>query len=563
MFWRVRERAMTSTDEVVNVQPRVESLTENRSENQLENQSGAQATSSLAPVLNSKDWQRLSPLAVIHFIVKFVMDFIQGGVQNLAFLGGIVVFTGDSRWLILAGAGLLAVILLLTAGVLSYLNFKFRIDGDAFLIRKGVIQKSRLTLTFDRIQNVALGQPLYFMPFGLVTLALESAGSSGEEVKLAGIPEPLARDIRHHVLSQRRTASRAAAKHTDTDDTPASAGMMVPTGPDDADVLVAQPIPELVRYGLSNNNIWVVAGVATGALFQQYESWEPYAIDFVDQNVTPFLGDAPAVLALAALAGVLLLAAFLMLCSVIGAIVVFYRFNLSHAEGRFFRKKGLFERQETSLPDTKIQSLRLNQPWPALLLRRIHGGIKQVGFSGQNVENTSKDTTLVIPSLTDSLAAKLVEKVFPSLQWTKIAFKPIAPLFVTKTISYGFLPPALLATAPLMYFFGLVGALPLLFPLLVLPFVILRWRRHGYYSDGQTAVVRSGLFGTKRTVFAFFKAQGVSLTQSPSQRKRGFATITILLAGGSITVPYMPLADAEAWRDRILYEAETSTRPWM
>jgi len=556
MFSNARGRAMTTTEEVASEQSPAESGVAN-------SPFEGQAAASLAPVLNSKDWQRLSPLAVIHFIVKFVMDFVQGGVQNLAFLGGIVVFTGDSRWLILAGAGLLAVILLLTAGVLSYLNFKFRIDGDAFLIRKGVIQKSRLTLTFDRIQNVALGQPLYFMPFGLVTLALESAGSSGEEVKLAGIAEPLARDIRHHVLSQRRTARHTAAKRAGAEVSSATSETPDLTELTDADVLVAQPLSELVRYGLSNNNIWVVAGVATGALFQQYDSWEPYAIDFVDQNVTPFLGDAPAVLAFAALAGVLVVAAFLMLCSVIGAIVVFYRFKLSHADGRFFRKKGLFERQETSLPDTKIQSLRLNQPWPALLLRRVHGGIKQVGFSGSNVENTSKDTTLIIPSLTGGLAARLVQKVFPGLQWDGITFAPIDPLFVTKTLTYGFLPPALLAAVPLLYFLGAVGALPLLFPLMVLPLVILRWRRYGYFSDGQSAVVRSGLFGTKRTVFAFFKAQGVSLTQSPSQRKRSLATLTILLAGGNVTVPFMPLADAEAWRDRILYEVETSTQPWM
>lgn len=513
---------------------------------------------SLEAILNSQHWQRLSPLAVIHFIVKFVMDFAQGGIQNFAFLGGIVVFTGDNRWLILAAVGTLAVVALLAGGILSFLNFKFRIDGDSFLIRKGVIQKSRLTLSFDRIQNVALSQPLYFMPFGLVSLSLESAGSSGEEVKLAGIPEALAHDIRAHVLSERRSTAvpETAEKEGGVSDTSSAQ-------PAEAEVLVEQPISELIRYGLSNNNIWVVAGIATGAIFQQYDSWEPYAVSFVENNVTPILGNAPAILALAAAVGILLIAAFLMLCSVIGAIIVFYRFKLSYADRRFFRKKGLFERQETSLPETKIQSLRLNQPWPALLLRRTHLGIRQVGFSGKNVENTSMDASLIVPSLTETQADFLVEKILPGAQTEAVSYQGIDGLYVIKAITYGFVPPALLAGVPLTFHLGLLGAIPFLLPFLVAPLVVLRWRRFGYYSNGKTGFVRSGFLGTKRTIFAFFKAQGISLTQSPSQRKRGLATLTIMLAGGDVTVPYMPLAHAQTWRDRILFEAETNKHPWM
>lgn len=513
---------------------------------------------SLETLLNSKNWQRLSPLAVIHFIVKFIMDFIRGGIQNFAFLGGIAVFTGDNRWLILAAVGILAVIALLAGGILSYLNFKFRIDGDRFLIRKGVIQKSRLTLSFDRIQNVALSQPLYFMPFGLVSLALESAGSSGEEVKLAGIPEALAHDIRTHVLSERQSVSalETAEEQGSTSETTSAHY----TG---AELLVDQPISELARYGLSNNNIWVVAGIATGAIFQQYDSWEPYAVSLVENNITPILGNAPAILALTAAVGILLIAAFLMLCSVVGAIIVFYGFKLSYADGRFIRRKGLFERQETSIPDTKIQSLRLNQPWPARLLRRTHLGIRQVDFSGKNLENTSKDPSLIVPSLTEAQAGILVEKILPRSRPEDVNYQGVDSLYVVKTITYGFVPPALIAGVSLMFYLGLLGAIPFLLPFLTAPIVILRWRRFGYFSDGETGFVRSGLLGTKRTIFAFFKAQGVSLTQSPSQRRRGLASLTIMLAGGNVTVPYMPLAHAEAWRDWILYEVETSRQHWM
>ncbi|NVJ96603.1 MAG: PH domain-containing protein [Alphaproteobacteria bacterium] len=502
--------------------------------------------------LKGDTWHRLAPAAVIHFIVKFLIGFVKNGVQNVAYLGGIAIFTGDNRWLILGSLAVGATVILLAGGILSYLNFRFRMDGRSFLIRKGVFNKKRLTLSFERIQNVAVKEPLYFRPFGLVSLALESAGSADEEVSLAGIPKAMALDIRQAVL---RT-SRAPKTH-DLDEAPEEETAETET------LLIAQKVSELARYGLSNNNIWVLAGLATGALFQQAEQWEPQAEEFVRNTVIPVTGDDNGVLGLMVAAGIFALVMLLMLLSVLGAIVVNYGYRLSYAHGRYHRTKGLFEKQETSVPETKIQSLQIGQPWPAKLLRRWHLVVRQVGFSSKNDVNTSKKERFIIPSVTPEFYQPFASKLFGDIAWDDMIPSKISRLFIWKTLKYFLFLPGILITAATSYFWGPIGFLPLAAPLLLLPLIMLRHHQYRYWSNGKTGMVQRGFVGTRTIMFAFRKVQNVALQQSPSQRRHELATLIIQLAGQTITVPYMPYQDAAQWRDTILFEVETSREAWM
>lgn len=506
--------------------------------------------------LVGNEWHRLAPAAIVHFMVKFVLGVAKNGIQNVAYLGGIAVFTGDNRWWILGLIASGALITLIVSGVLSYLSFKFRMEGQSFLIKRGVLNKKRLTLSFDRIQNVAIKEPIYFRPFGLVALGLESAGSSDEEISLAGIPRTLAEQIRTTVLQKPAAPAKAKVTTTET-------GAEAHPSQETEELLLAQPISELVRYGLSNNNIWVIAGLATGAFFQQAEAWEGAVEDFVRSSVIPVVGDSPVILGSLLGGVVLFVILFLMTLSVLGAIIIHFNFRLTFADGRYHRTKGLFERQETSVPESKIQSLQINQPWPALLLKRWHITIKQVGFGKTEHEPGSQRPSFIIPSVTPKFFRPFAERLLGPIDWgTQLS--RVSKRYVWTSFLYWFLPPMVIASLIIGYFTGTKGfVFPFVFSLVILPTLILRHRRFGYWTNGKTALVRSGLIGNQTSAFAFRKVQTVILKQSPSQRRRDLATLTIQLAGQTLTIPFMPLEDAAYWRDQILYEAETSKQAWM
>ena len=63
------------------------------------------------------------------------------------------------------------------------------------------------------------------------------------------------------------------------------------------------------------------------------------------------------------------------------------------------------------------------------------------------------------------------------------------------------------------------------------------------------------------------KVNGVVVRQSLFERKRGLASIQLQLAGGigagSLTIGMIPLEQAEAVRDRVLYVVETDKRAYI
>lgn len=504
-------------------------------------------------------WRRLAPAAIIHFIVQFVIQFIKQGIQGLLPIAAVIFTAGENRWFIISLIGIAVVILLLAGAVLSYLKFKFRLSGDTFLIHKGVFKRKRLSLGYERIQNVILKQPIYFRPFNLVVLIIESAGSSGEEVSLAGIPRSLADEIRTAVF-----AKKAEGKTTSGENNTSNADQATPSISEGAEEILKQPISELVRYGLSNNQIWVFAGIMTGAM-AQIEWDELWFYESMTSGAREIMEASQMAAWMVAVGGVLSIFLLLLAVSAVGAIIIYYNFHLTRTEGRFHRTKGLFEKQESSLPEKKIQALVMRQSWPAKLLKRYHLTLKQVGFSGMGADGNvhTGNNKFLIPSVTRTFAGDFSKLVYPDFDWHESKLKSIDPVFTRKVVLWIMLPITLMPVTALSLAVSPKALAFLAFPFLCWPLVELRRRRYGYMRDDKYGFVRTGFIGHQYTVLPFYKVQTVRIWQSPGQRRRGLATLTINMAGTSRTIPYMPLAEAEAWRDRILFEIETSKRAWM
>lgn len=502
-------------------------------------------------------WQRLSPASILYFGIKSVSFMVRFGLQAIVPAFAALAAFNNLYWLPLALA-LVAVggaVFMLTFAVLSYFKFRFRIEKNAFLIRSGIFKRKRLTLSFDRIQNVAFKEPIYFRPFNLIILTLESAGSSSEEVNLAGISRHLGEAIRQQVLAQRAEEGTNTQTEVDSE-------LEEKASEKSGTTLLHLPIPELVRYGLSNSGIWVFAGIFAGFSSQLDQLWE----SGLAGRLFDYYGDVAGAGIIALALGVTLLAfLFLLLIaagSVLGAIIVNYRYTLSYADGRYHRTRGLFERQETSIPPSKIQSLTLSQPLIARLFDRFHIVVGQVGFKSKN-KNKAQRQKFVIPSATAQFNAQLVHHVYPASTILSEPLRPIHTGFIKRHFLYSFGLPSCGAAILWGFNLGWWGLLPLSLPFAALPFIILRWRQYGFATDQDHGLVRSGLLGHKRTVFPFYKVQTVEVKQSPGQRRDGLADLKIKLAGQSLTIPYIGKTIADEMREIILMKIETSKKAWM
>ncbi|MFD1061875.1 PH domain-containing protein [Winogradskyella litorisediminis] len=123
---------------------------------------------------------------------------------NLIFTYGIVLITlisikyifnqnflGNYFWFAIAGILLLIGI----QAIFMYLNFKTRKYGlreKDIIYSAGFITNKTTTLPFNRVQHIEISRSFLSRKLGLSTLKIYSAGESGGDISIAGLPKSVA-----------------------------------------------------------------------------------------------------------------------------------------------------------------------------------------------------------------------------------------------------------------------------------------------------------------------------------------------------------------------------------
>jgi len=170
----------------------------------------------------------------------------------------------------------------------------------------------------------------------------------------------------------------------------------------------------------------------------------------------------------------------------------------------------------------------------------------------------------LVPSLHPHEVIELTAGFLPGCEADRAVFSSVdRRRYISKTLLLSWLPRILVILAVLTM--SVDWTFSLLLPVALAgawPVVYQIWRKLGYGVVGEYGFVRSGFIGSVTTVFALYKVQRIDLRQTPHQRRAGLATLTIHLASHSLTVPYMPVADAARFRDLALYYIESTQRSW-
>ena len=491
-------------------------------------------------------WDRVSPLSMIHHMLVFVRHFIGSNPgPALGILAGGYAFAQRSPIMVIATVTGL-VIAGVALAVLAWLRFRYRALENAIQVRQGIFKRQSLNLEFARIQNVRIETPLYFRPFGLARLSIESAGSVSEEVQLPGIPSGRARELRDRALAHSGIES-ANGTLTQPEDNPAD------------NLLLTRRPSDLVIYGISSPAIlWGGAIIASviGTVMRRVEDngqqLEPLRdlLNRMPESIAQEWLIAGTVL------GLLLL---MVLISITMALVRYHGYRLEREHDRYRLHSGLLTRREQGLRQHRIQHLRLSQNLVARLFGRHHLSCHQIGMvSPEQPDGASNN--LVAPALTLAEQQHLLSHLLPELEWQNCRFNGVSWRYMLpKTGFWG-------AIWTLIMVFALSEAMTawvLVSGLLVPALVVLNWRRQGWCLMGEHLIVRGGLFGCHYSLFAGFRAQTLRIHQSPLQRRARLANLSIRLGSGGFLVPFIPWHRAETLTDELLHRMETSRAPWL
>ncbi|AXT31878.1 stress protein [Pseudoalteromonas tunicata] len=499
--------------------------------------------------VSSHAWQKLSPVAMVYFVLHFIVRFVKDGIMNIAPVF-VVFITQVERKLFWGTIGITVLgALLVIYSVLYYLNFRFKVSDHEVILKKGVFKKERITLNFAKIQNINIAVPFYFQPFKLVNCTFDAAGSAKQEVGLPGIAETAAILMRETVFNYKQQqaplVSAAETVTLEVDELP----------------IFSLKNKEVAKFGLMSSMMAVVLVVAAPfsehiVRFTKQEFVKPLVVIY--QQFVP--NAAAGALAIATV--VFALVAFFLSVSILGSLLRFYNYQLYFSDGKLKRVAGLLERHQMSLNTNKIQAIEVKQNWVGLFLKRFTLSCKQVENSQYG--QAKKGQSFIMPVLNSQQLQQAFDLCWQPCDLKAIPFVPIHSQYLRKNFTLFWLLPGVLVTA-LLYFFGAGLHWILLLEFLAVGLLLcwLRYKRYGIYSDGEHAFVRTGLIGSQITAFSLYKIQQVQRTQTPMMKRLGLASLQIQLACGKLKVPYLPACLVNQFINIALYQAESSDKNWL
>jgi putative membrane protein len=467
----------------------------------------------------------------------------------------------------------LIVIVVITMGLLNWWRFVFQVEGEDLSISKGVFAQERLVIPLSRVQSVLLEQgPLHRLT-GLTRVALDTAGSSVIEFEIDALEQHKARALQRLTADYRRQAgvqdvpgvppgfdlaqapppsgppSSVAAPEPDTTTFPvASMGDQ-----DVIEVLAQRRLGDLVRIGLTQ---WPWAGLLFLAplLAVLDDLREFLGVEVLDNVEDAVNRDVSVGLVTLLFLFVLLLvlgAMFGLVLQIVREVLTNWDLRLSRTPRGLRRESGLFSRISIATSLDRIQAVDSSQ----LPMQRWLG-IRRI------VLHTVGESDLVVPGTTDDEFARIRELVFDgpdpvldrriSRASVFLAARSSVVVAVASSAVLGFLTP--------LGWWGLLA-------FVIVPVQTLeayrRWQLHRWgVRDGRLGQFTQ--FLTKSTEeMELVKAQSVSVRQSLFQRRRELASVSVKSAEGTLDVPMIPLDEACALRDLVLYNVETSPRSWM
>ncbi|MEQ2528708.1 PH domain-containing protein [Bacillaceae bacterium CLA-AA-H227] len=457
--------------------------------------------------------KRLHPITAVLNAIKTLKELI---IPFFAF----VVFGSKGGGIFSIIGGIVVLVLILVAGIFSWLRYTYRIEEGELRIEYGLFVRKKRYIPFERIQSLDLSEGIFHRPFGLVKVKVETAGASGTidgaEATLTAISKAEAAMIQE-VLQKVKTLGVEDIEKLDE---------------------IQEP-KEQILYKISPRELLILASTSGGvgvvisaviAFITQFDELIPYKTVF--HELEEFVASGVLFVSLIVFIGFLLA----WIISVIWMMIKYTDFTLKRVENDLIITRGLLEKRQITVPLGRIQGIRISEN----ILRQPFGYssvyIESAGGSAANAESASVN---ILPLIKKARISRLIEDHIDGYD-LEIQTTPAPNRALKRYIFRGWLVVIPIAII-LIFFFKLWGALSLLLLPLSAFWSYLEYKDAGWSQQGNQLTLSYRTF-VKHTVFMQkHKIQTLALKESFFQRKENLASIEATLmsglggAGGRVT----------------------------
>ena len=437
--------------------------------------------------------------------------------------------------------GILIIILIIA--ILKYLNFKFHVSNDDFHLSTGIINKDNTIIPKSKIQNVYIKQNFLQQIINVVSLNIETAGDNKSEIEISALDKATALQLKDELFSKTQVAS------SDNQ-----------TGSVEDHVFFRVSPKRLILEGVSQNHIRSFA-IIVSFVFGLYYEFKEYLSDLKlrERIESVFNLDNEGLLniILTNVFIVILAIFFSLLFSVIKTFVA--NFNLEVVENKktIEINKGLFNKVSLSLTPSRIQNI-------VIKTNRIkrHFGLHTMSVK-QAMVNVKQRKNFVIIALEKAQVGHLIDKLLNNYDAQTESDKPERYYF--RILIIDMLVLMAIINVPALLIFGKsIWWINLILVPFALLYIHFTYKKAYYKIDEAFVTIGSGgIVDITTNILEIHKIQAVKLKQSIFQKRRHIASVIIVTASKSVTIPYVKEIDAKSIHDYLLFKVESQDRDWM
>lgn len=473
---------------------------------------------------------------VVQFLPLLIIFFFAGrGSTELIFLVFAIASAGISIFL----------------SILHYFRFTFHIKKDSLVIARGLLNRTRSSIPFERIQVVNFEASVIHRMLNVVKVVVETAGSSGSESEISALKKADAIALRDYLLAMRDDA----VESDETTDAEVSEQSLQHTA---GEKIFSLSVWDLIKIGATNNHLrtaWAIVGLGVYWVSQ-------YWVYMDDMEEFPILGMLTGVfdslVASFIVMAILVLLIVSMVLSIAIAVMRYFGLKVMKVKGGLKVSSGLFNQREYSARNNKLQIFY----WNTNPLRKLVG-LFSVTMAQASSEEGLGSQSIGIPGCTLEQVNQLRDQFFESTSLEpNVFFKPDKRMIGRYFIFFGILPLGLILVS--LYF---ITGQWIFWIFLLLPFILLAiyvyYRKLELRINHEVLFLKRGIIEDTWKLIYLHKVQSVELNQTPYMQQRDLVNFRIYTAAGSIMVPYITMNEAHRLRDFILYKVESSRRGWI
>ncbi|WP_396164838.1 PH domain-containing protein [Flavobacterium sp.] len=446
--------------------------------------------------------------------------------------------------------GIVAFVLIIA--IISYLQyyfFTFYIDEENsdFVIQKGVLNKTKITIQLHKIQQVNINQSLIQRLINVYKLEIDTAGSDKKEASISAIPHELA------IILKDRLINYASEKPTFTEE------KEVVEAPSS---LLKISLSSLIKIGFTSNYVksfLLFFAFFTAMLENIKKIFE--SVEIQEDKMTGYLDKLPILTSIAIVLGTII--GIGLVVNLVQTIIKYYDFTIRKDKQSIVLSYGLLATKNTLLHPKKVQLVSTTQNFFQKKFDILTIGIRQASSNpGSNIKSDKIDVPGASKLERDEIL-KILFNTFPEKgklmlpNWRKLAlesfFLLLLPIVVFILVNVSF--DLFIWNELVMYcsIFALFSGILLWFS----------YKNYRLFVSTDFIIKQNGAWDVDNTIVEPYKIQAITTKQFFWQKATNIGSVTLATAGGNIDFSTGNYLEIKKMVNNWVYQVETTNKNWM